>query len=183
MKSTRHESRPGADHRELYLIIVGLICGLLLGPQVLGRVSYCTYVRLFVAGSEGLAQLDELDRLATDYEQILNDATPAAWQEKRDQINADRESVAARHLERLRALLSALVLAVVAVMLMEALPWAFARLAAARYALLAVWIAITMAQPRLLRGTSALFVLLLIAMVLFASHVRLGRRPVPTANE
>lgn len=180
--STHPESRFGANHCELYVIIVGLIGGLLLGPHVLGRASARTYTRVFVAGGEGLAELDKLDHLTMDYEQLFKDTTPAAWQERRDQIRAERALIVDRHLERLRALLSALVLAVVAVMVMEALPQTLGRLTAARYALLAMWITITLAQPMLLRDTSALFVLMLITMALFASHIRLGRRPVPTAN-
>jgi hypothetical protein len=117
-----------------------------------------------------------------DYEQLFKDTTPAALQERRDQIRAERALIVDRHLERLRTLLSALVLTLVAVMVMETPPKTLDRLTAARHTMLTMWITITLVQPTLLRNTSALFVLMLITMALFASHIRLGRRPVPTAN-
>lgn len=184
MSTNRSASRGTPNHLDLYLIIIGVAAGISLGPYVLGRVSSRTYDRIFVVGTTGLQQLSQLDDHALDRRSHFPEGiTEIAIQEYLDKEHAGRQErrldMRATHFDRLRSILTTLVLAIMAIMILETLvtPGAVpSRLTAARYALIAVWLAIVLAQPRLLQVASVTFVSLLVVVVALATFLPLRKR-------
>ena len=185
--SSSRPSHGGPNHRDLYLIVIGVVAGIGLGPYVLGRVSSETYDRLFVVGATGLEELRQLDAQKLDQQsRFPQGATAVAiteWlQNEAMRQQNRRRDLLTDHLARLRGMMAALVLAMVAIMALEtfaasAAPAALAsRLAATRYALVAVWIAIVLAQPRLLHVASGTFVLLLVVVAVVAAFLPVKSR-------
>lgn len=181
MSNDRSDRAPGPDHREIYLIIAALVVGIALGPLVLGTIAPVTYDRLFVLDGQGMADLQQQQDKVRNIKQLLNTsgATYTALEEQLRQLDAEKNrfflDASRRHLNRLGGLMTALVLAVVALMLIEAVTLfprsALRRLATARYMLLAVWITLAGAQPMLLRGASSLFVIALVSVTIVAAVV------------
>jgi hypothetical protein len=181
---------PGGP-RDLLLLILGLLAGFALGPGILGSLAPDLYDRLFVGSGPGLQQVQqvETERLQLRQKLIDTGVTDTAVQEFDRQTAAQlRDTIGPvmlarqQHRQQLDARLHALLLAVLAVVVLEALlpPAAAdhrARLATARYALLALWLAITLAEPSALNRVSLLFVALVIAVALVAALVPLRRRP------
>ena len=179
----------GSDHRDLYLLIVGIVAGIVLGPGVLYRISTDTYNRWFVGGEAQRQALDELAGEAADRQQRLLDsgATPAAINQALGQIDAERAITEAQRQQESRAhevellgITQALVIAAIAIMIVESLlsPTLMARrrLSSARYAVLAIWVAIVLAQPALLLQMGVLLPVLLVAVAVVAALIPFGRR-------
>lgn len=182
----------------LYLIVAGILLGVLLGPAVLGRLAPSVYQRAFVGGAEQAARLAEEQAKTQQQLEALEatGVTEAAIPEQllaRDQqlavLKAELEQARRLRLAELVGGLSALTLAVIAVMLIESLispdpapdkptpvPPALGRLITARYALAALWIALALAQPALLKQLPILFVALLVVVALAAALVPLGQK-------
>ena len=94
------------------------------------------------------------------------------------------EQIAAAH--RAEGVRLALVIALAVIMVLEAVlgdmsPQRVRALSFARYALLAVWLAMLIAQPALLRELPGVFALLLIVVAVGAAFVPMGKRQ-PTAT-
>jgi hypothetical protein len=189
---------PFPDVGGLYLLIAGIVLGVLLGPALLGRVAPSVYQDVFVGGGEFTQQIAE-EQAKTDKQlEALTDigVTEAAipeqalaggqhlilLQARRDQAQRDR-------LSELTGWTSALMLAVIAVMMIESLvspdvsagkamrvPPALGRLVTARYALAALWITVVLAQPALLKQLPILFVGSLVVVALAAALVPLGKK-------
>jgi hypothetical protein len=174
--------------RDLYILAVGVLLGLLLGPAVLGRLHAPTYQRLFVGHDRALqAQLDDATATYLDNRERLKaiDVTPVEIDALDDRhvqqvepIVADIAAARLRHADGLMQLLGAMVIAVLAVMVLEAVvPSAKqAGLTTARYAILAMWAAIALAQPGLFARVPLLFTALLLAVAVAAAMVPLRRR-------
>lgn len=173
------------NHRDLYVLAAGLLLGLLLGPAVLGRVSPETYNHYF---ADYQVAADKLAMHDAHVNEILKklvaaDVTSVAMDELVQTRSAEREPLEAA-VERARlsqGRLLAAMLAVLVFMIFETLPEATAillrsRLAAARYALMALTLALLLAQPQLLKGMSMLFLSLLLATGLAMALMPLSKK-------
>ncbi|MEX0652708.1 MAG: hypothetical protein WD534_18300 [Phycisphaeraceae bacterium] len=189
---------PFPDHRDLYLLVAGLVLGVLLGPAVLGQLAPGVYDQVFVGSGPATTELRKQEaaheQALRDLEQTgVSDAAlverAAAFEQQRMMLRAQAEQERMAHLSRLTGRMMALVLAVVGIMVIEALvspqpeggkrqavPAVIGRLVSVRYALLALWLAVALARPGLLVEVPVLFVALLIVVALVVALVPLGRR-------
>ncbi len=189
---------PFPDLGGLYLLVAGLLLGVLLGPAVLGRAAPSLYQQVFVGGGEILQQIEaEQEKTRQQIEALEGtDVTEVAITEQlagREQqivlLKAQYEQACRERLGELTGWINALMLAVIAIMLIESLmspdvsegktlkvPAALGRLNTARYALAALWITIAMAQPALLKQLPILFLALLVIVALAAALVPLGKK-------
>ncbi len=186
MSDSISHTSPGP--RDLYILTLAVVAGLLLGPFMLGRLHQPTYNRLFV-GVDPVKQI-ELEAATAEYvdkRQRLQatGVTPDALIELDDNHAATVEPLVAamardmqKHTYGLWQLLGALVVAVLAIMVIEAVVSAHRRagLVTARYAILSVWVTIALAQPTMLAELPLLFTLLLIGVAVAAALVPLHRR-------
>lgn len=166
-----------------YLLAAGILTGILLGPFVLGQAAPGWYDRLFSAG-EAQVDLDEFNeheapRRITD---ALTSGVSTEYieQDLNRQIVIERaELTRNRNMARAAALsprMNAILLAMLALMILELLlAPADDRLAVARYALAATWLALLLACPFPLRQVSYVFVLALIAVAVVVVLVPLGK--------
>lgn len=172
------------NHRDLYVLAAGLLLGLLLGPAVLGRLSPETYNHYFAdlkTATEQMAAHDERVRI-TKEKLVSTDVTSVALSEF-NEMEASKNLPYLEHFARAqhtRGRLLAAMLAVLVVMILETLPAAEAivlrsRLATARYALMALVLALLMAQPQWIQGLSLPFLLLLVAVGLAVALVPLSK--------
>jgi hypothetical protein len=187
----------GPDHRDLYLIVAGVVLGIILSQAVLNRFWPEAYRRVFVGPSPSSQQLiDEFLRINEEERQQRQNlaetgASAAATQEfdrgqhrRTSEIWARVQQAKAaeqEHAARLGGWSLALILAVLAVMVIETVldPRALrprARLATARYALMALWIALLIAQPKVLFTIPFLLLGALVVVALAMALVPLGRR-------
>ncbi len=161
----------GPHHLDLYLLLGGLIAGLLLGPMVLGRVSPATYRTWFAAGA---AEHDQVlhQRLQRLIQTGVSDVAASEMFEREQQQQVEQ------HLNWLRSRWLAMVLTVLVVMVVETvLPPGPAcnRLSMARYVLMAVWLAVAVAQPRLIADVPLLFVCVLAVVAILAAAAPLRK--------
>ncbi len=187
---------PFPDLGGLYLLVAGIVLGVLLGPAVLGRLAPSVYEDAFVGGADiarqlaedraqTLQQLDALEAIGVTDAAIPEQALQAQQQEV--VLLAQLQQAQHEHLASLTGWTTALMLAVIAVMMLESLfspetqnagafevSPALGRLVTARYALCALWIAIMLAQPKLLAQLPIVFAGLLIAVALAVALVPLG---------
>ncbi|MFW6059160.1 MAG: hypothetical protein ACODAQ_03210 [Phycisphaeraceae bacterium] len=189
---------PFPDHRDLYVLIAGVVLGVLLSGAVLGHLAPSLYNNWFVGGQDTLEQIEQR---RAEQRQTLQDlagtgVSRTAIEERRDQFERELEQLNLRlqveraaHTQWLVGRLNALVLAILAVMVLEVLasptvtatgrvkvPVAVSRLITVRYALIALWLAIVIARPSLLREVPITFLVLLMLVALAAAFVPLGRR-------
>jgi len=179
-------SRP--NHLDLYLLIIGVLLGIVLGPAVLGRLSPETYSRYFGSVEVAAIQLASYDRdlvlkhminslagetgesqTPLDTQTLLSDPGRQPYIQQMHNAHASRGR------------LMALLVAVVVVMVLETLPsnamaWMRHRLITARYALIALTIALLLAQPDWMTQLPLLLLFLLLTAVLVAALVPLGSR-------
>ncbi len=187
---------PFPDLGGLYLLIAGIALGVLLGPAVLGRLAPSTYQDAFVGGADIIQQLADGQAKLQQQLTTLQDTgvTDAALPEQALQAQQQEVILLAQlqkaqqdHLASLTGWTTALMLAVIAVMMLESLlspdphtkgplevSPALGRLVTARYALCALWITIMLAQPQLLAQLPILFAGLLIIVSLATALVPLG---------
>ncbi len=180
--------RLGPDHRDLYLLIVGIVLGILLGPAVLGRVSNGLYQKLMVAGAAQQQALDQFDSdTVTKLKNLASTGvTPVAVDELARKRKAERKPLeqalqGAQFTQEARN--AAVLLAILALMVFEAMldpasirglaRWR-GQLATARYALMALWLALLLADPTALEHVNILFVVLLVALGLGVALAPLG---------
>ena len=173
------------NQRDLWLIIAGVFVGVLLGPHILGRGAPGLYDLLFLTGDIGLSDVEQSSSPELPPEIFLHDEDVSDGEIRQAVVNAltrqqdNRQEKIDGHLARLQGCLSALIVTVVVIMMAEALISCFQvlnLLRIVRYALLAVWIAITLGQPRLLSHFSIAFVLSLMLICLVAGCLPLPRR-------
>lgn len=194
---------PFPDHRDLYLLIAGVALGVLLSAAVLGNLWPQAYHDLFVGGYDVHRQVIAMQQrhaetLATLETTDVTDVAIAEQQQQFEQqlmpLQAELQQARNEHLDALAGRLSALIVAIALVMVLEvlvspqpaagqraAVPAALNRLISVRYALLALWLALVIARPAALGELSLLFVLLVIAVALAVAFVPLGRRAAPSS--
>ena len=213
------------DQRHLYMLVAGVLLGVLLGPAVLGRLSPQLYDQMFL-GSGDLSELEAaqaellafvqgdnteerinnimkqaelLDEGDTAYlsaqEQIV--AINNGFADERARLQAAVETarvpILARqqeHRDKLSGMATMMLLLIVIILAAEsilsptrdelesgktALPPALSRLVTIRYGLAAGWLMLMLAQPVWLKGIDVMFGGLLLAIVLIAGLVPLGR--------
>lgn len=192
---TRYVS-PFPDQGSLYLLVAGILLGVLMGPAVLGRLAPSIYEDAFVGGADLARQLREDQALTQEQAETLDQigvtdaAIPEQILQRQQQevvLQAQLQQAKREHHASLTGWTTALMLAVIAVMMLEALLGpetkagtptqvspSLGRLVAARYALTAVWIAIVIAQPQLLAALPIVFAGLLIVVALGVALVPLG---------
>lgn len=168
----------GPDHRELYLLAAGVIAGILLGPAVLGRVAPGAYHEAFPSVERARLELDALERSLADIRarQRQVGATDVAIIEFEAPRLARRQALQAEveRALRSRGRSTALLLAIAMAMILEAVLDSSRRvqrrrLSRARYALIATWIALVLAQPETLGRVPLPFLALLALLVLVAA--------------
>lgn len=180
----------------MYLLVAGIFLGVLMGPAVLGRLSPSIYENTFVGGAELTEQIAQSQAQSRLNIQSLEQAgvTDAAipeqlvlGQNRLVVLQAQLQQAQQQRLTELTGWTTAMMLAVVALMMLEALVSpdtsidrptqvapALGRLITARYALTALWLAVMIAQPKLLAQLPIVFTGLLIVVALVAALVPLG---------
>ena len=198
---TRSTAGPGP--LDLVLLITGILAGLILGPNVLGQFLPGIYDKVFLGSLDAQVQSDIFEQDTEQQRTQLNarlkatGVTEDAIAEAIAELVAQRETQAAAHrdaiivaraqrLDFLRDRLTTLVLATLAIMILETVlapggvgsaraNRTLSRLATIRFAFMAVWIALIMAQPALLRSVPIVFAALLVAVGLAAAFVPLSK--------
>ena len=184
IESPREQS--GSFSANLYLLVAGLLVGLLLGPFVLGRASPETYYAVFGAGQEHEALLAFEERAADELARVQRIGVSGEYlPEKQAQLDAERIPLLEARRDALESTIypymTAVLLALVAIMAIEALyarpqsPVGL-RIATMRYALATVWLVLLLAVPNVLMSVSLVFVALLILVALLAGLIPLGVR-------
>lgn len=168
----------GPAHYELYLLALGLIAGILMGPAVFGRLAPRAYQSLFPSVAHARQRLIQLDASLTETRQRLTDigVTDTAFIEVELGLLPQREALQAelirtqRSSGRLITLLAALgVVMVVEVVIASHRRTQRRRLVRARYVLAAVVLALALAQPESLKLLSLPFLMLLTIVILIAA--------------
>lgn len=178
---------PGLRH--LYMLLAGVVLGVLLGPAVMGRFAPNVYGVLFIGGrdeSQALAAFDAETR-SLEQQLALTGVSVEAGEQLLDErlvesepLRAVLDTARATHALRLLQAMIAIVVAMLAVMVIEPLiaPGSAARqrLATARYALAAMFAVLALARPQWVLQLPWLFLALLLAVAFVAVFVPLGRR-------
>ncbi|MAE67487.1 MAG: hypothetical protein CMJ18_24775 [Phycisphaeraceae bacterium] len=145
---------------------------------MLGRVSPATYDR-WLAGHLQPAPTNDLEEMIGRLEGAPAEVPVQTMLERLMRAQSDRRDDRDRRLDTLRGRATAIVVAMLLIMIMETFVRSEAawtrHLGTARYALIALWIALLLAQPALAAGVSGVFVVLL-AMVCIAAAVAPMRR-------
>jgi hypothetical protein len=183
--------RIGPDHRDLYLLILGIVVGMILGPWVLGKFADGNYYRQWFRGYGGPAdaELQQFDDAATDKLKRLADTgvTQTAIDETQLDIQKNRQGLInafnlerAQRMTRLDHVMTGLLAAVLFFMVIESLidptPGRRAasvrnRLATGRYALMGIWLALVIARAE---TVPVVFTLVLVVVGLVAALMPLG---------
>lgn len=175
------------DYRSLFLLVIGLATGLVLGPCCLGWFAPSFYQRHFVGAVEIQAELETYDEQIRERRARLvgTGATDVALEQfEREEQNAPRRALLEarvqlarrEHADRFVGWAATIVIAMAVMMAGEAVTQRVGmqkNLATARYALLAVWLTIVLAVPSLLHGVQIVFGVLLVAVALLAALVPL----------
>lgn len=176
-------TRPG--HRELYLLVIGVIVGVLLGPGVFGRFNPQAYDDWFVGSGKNLAVIQEKQtKFEADLRALVEaKTTPIAIEELKAhhdesmavlqaQMQALRDKTALKLSGRGHALLLAMVaLMVIETMIAPSKEIFRQRISAARYCLIAAWIALALAQPALILHTPIELAIAAVAIALAAAVI------------
>ncbi len=175
---------------DLYLIVLGIVVGMALGPFSLARFAPDTYRNLFVGGTDEFhAEQRFVEDTVAERARLENTGvTEAALTEfdlEKDKhtavLRAKRQAAQRDHHNWLQDRMTALLLAILVIMVIESLFGTEARrirarLTTTRYALIAIWLALLIASPTMLKSLPVLFVTALIAVALFVGLIPLGRR-------
>ncbi len=180
-------------HRDIYVLVVGLLVGVVLGPGVLGQVWPWAYDQLFVGSGPARSELVTYEKTNHDILKRMEQsgATAEAVTEKRTMIESGRVPLEAQillsqkqHRDWLRGRSAALVLAVLVLMVIEAMLGSMQgaalqrlrhRLTTARYALMAVWVMVLLAEPSGLGDASLVtFIALLVLVSLIFAYLPMG---------
>jgi len=178
------------DYRSVFLLCIGIVMGLAVGPGGLGGLAPSFYQRYFVGAAQAQAELETYDELIRERRARLvsTGVTEVALErfDHEEQNNPRRALLDARvqiarrdHADRFVGWTTTIVIIIAVMMAGEALAKGVGiqrKLATARYALLAVWLAIVLTVPSLLHGVQVVFGGLLIAVALLAAWVPLRAR-------
>jgi len=187
---------PNASH--VYLIVVGILLGVLAGPAVLGRFAPDAHRAVF--DGPDIAAIDA-EREQTEQRFLENvegiDVTPEYMQERLDDIRmvaeAKLEDGRDRQIQRTAVLTVALMLGLLLTMILEAVlaPEArpgekaevsptLGRLITVRYALAGLIVAVLVGSPILLWAMPKAFAVLVILVALVVGLIPLGKSPPAT---
>lgn len=202
----------GPSHLEIYILATGVLLGVILGPAVLGRVAPALYDKMFVGAIAAGQRQEEIAKkrdavidkmsLMNKIVQDLKDVkvTDVAIAEKEAEFkpqidaavaeaNAAAEAAAVENAAfraGVTARATALILAVLAIMVIEAITPAGSflagRLTTVRYALLALWVALLIAQPGMLRSLPIGFTAALVIVGVGAAVVPMGGKQTATTE-
>lgn len=179
MTATATPAAQTSSAGNLIVLVSGVLLGVALGPWVLGRIQPDTYARLFPDRAAAQQALIEFEAGALHLRTSLEStgATPVAVQEFDAQQQPLRLSLHQQLTNARRAgyRLHALMLALLGVMAVEFALGAHPGLATARAALAALWLALLLAQPTMLRDISLPLAGLALVIALAAALVPLRR--------
>ncbi len=214
------------DQRHLYMLVAGVLLGVLLGPAVLGRLSAPLYDQMFLGSgdttefeaaqaefasfiegdnteerinniTQQAASLDEGDTAyLSAQEQIV--AITNGFADEQARLETNIEAALGRigdrqqgHRDKLQGMATMMLLLIVIILAAESilspqrdeleagkttLPPALSRLITIRYGLAAGWLMLMLAQPVWLKGIDVTFGGLLLAIVLLAGLMPLGKQ-------
>lgn len=170
------------DHRDIYILAAGVLAGILLGPQVLGRLVPPTYERWFRSVEQ--AQ----DNVAAYRRELTESTTALSLEEFRDQHQQRLAQLAAelKQAHRARARLTYVVLMLLGVCTAEVLasrPTVARSLARARYVLLAAGAMLILAQPYVAMTAPARFIAGLAAVCVIACLIGTKRHEAERSAE
>lgn len=187
-KSSHQILSPFPTHRDLYVLVAGVLLGVLLGPAILGQLSPSTYRNWFQADqTTDQVPFDQgtIQQLLAMDQQNKAEGSETPTAARRLSIEHDDPRLSAK--PSIAGLSSAVILVLAAVMLIETIirpqlassntltvPWTLGRLVTIRYALMSLWIAMILAQPALLEKIPAMLVALLLAVALLAGFIPLS---------
>lgn len=173
----------------LYVLVAGIFLGIALSPAILGRLSPATYDGLFLGGGEAAAELRREEAALQAHAELLQGAgaTGVAAEElmlrETERLAPLRVQVDLATREReatVRGWIFALVAALAGVMVAETLLSPNTRrlpgLVTARYALLALLVALAIAKPALFGQIPLILAGGLFVVALAAAWVPLRRR-------
>ena len=185
--------RTGPDHLDLYIIVLGIVAGVMLGP-VLHTVAPDLYDRMFIGSGEverriaaynldlqaktqtlkasGVSQeaIDELTRKAGPDIAVLQ-----------AQASESRLSHYLWILSRTTAMTLSIVMVMVFETLVDPLKQALRnRLARARYLLIAGWLTLVIAHPMMLQAFPLWFFVLVVGAALIFAFFPTGKKPAAT---
>jgi hypothetical protein len=187
---------PFPDYRDLYVLVAGVLVGIVLSPAVLGQFAPAGWYSQFFGGQQIQQQVETLDQQYRQNQQALADSgvSKAAVEEARRDYQQKREQLigaldAVRD-QRAARMLVAIMLTLGLVMVVEpflspqpdqtreraAVPRALGRLKTVRYALVAIFAALLLARPGLLASSTLAFSALLVLVALGVGLVPLGKR-------
>lgn len=175
----------------LYLLVAGVLAGVLLGPGVLGRAAPGVYDRWFVGGQDAALAVRSLQQkqaeLAVQMRATGDDAAGAMLEQEMAgrvaMAQATLQQAMRAHSDRAMGFVLALVVAMVVLMAIEAVlasdsSWRSV-LITARFLILAGGAALLLAQPQLLRGVWWLgaggALLLAVVLATFARQIGAGQ--------
>lgn len=162
-----------------YVLILGLVAGLLLGPLVLGNVMPQRYALLFPSPKVILAKRTAIEQTRKTLE--MTDVSLTALAEYDQQRQAEWAALNAQLLtvQKRQATMNTLILASLCGLLVMNMTARqsrlFTRLHFAVHLLLAGWLALLMAQPYLLAHMTGLLMLGALLMVLFVGLIQYGK--------
>lgn len=177
MSNTPNRSVP-PNHWDLYVIVVGVVLGVLLGPAVLGRISPDTYRAWFVAPQ---MNVEDLQGMASQLDKLGGTGvTEVAVREKTESLQRELNAKHVAFQEQAHSRPLGLILAVLLLMVVESLLDSGSplrgRLVMARYGLVALWLALLLAQPGQLRSVPVVFVGLLVVVAMVMAALPIGKR-------
>ena len=152
------------DPMHLYLLVAGVLAGVLLGPGVLGRIAPGVYDRWFVGGNDAAMMVRSLQQKQAELAvqmRITGDEAAGAMLEQEmagrvAMAQASLQQAMRAHSDRALGFVLALVVAAVVLMSVEAVlasdsSWRSV-LITARFLIIAGGAALLLAQPQLLRA-------------------------------
>ncbi|MDP6153237.1 MAG: hypothetical protein QF785_07665 [Phycisphaeraceae bacterium] len=172
--------------RDLYVLMAGVVIGVVAGP-VHVRVAPGSYDRLLRGGGVERSELKRIDGELDAWRKRIEatGATDSALDprefhdmQRRDELAKALSTAERGQRRQLDALSLAILLVLVLVMMLETLlrpeqQHARERFTAIRYALVAAWIALTLARPSMLRDLNVAFLTLLVVVTALAAWVPL----------
>lgn len=171
------------DHREIYILAIGLLAGILLGPQVFGRVAPDAYQHWF----RSVEQVqDELAAYRRELTESATDLSPEAFRAEHEH-RLKQLGDQLKQAYRVRARLTHVVLMLIGVCVAEVVAVGrrdvARRLARLRYILLAAGAALVLAQPYILMSTPLAFVGIMALVCIVAFFIGIKPNAIdPTTN-
>lgn len=167
----------------VYVLLAGLVAGLLLGPMVLGQFKPRTYQHWFPNPTLLKAKRDEIRQSRKILEQT--DVTFVALEEFDQQRQPEMDAIEAglsqsRHMQGImHALLLAMLMSLAAMNLTDRHSRLFARLHLGAHVLLACWLCLFVAQPDWLVMLPGMVIVLALLAVLVICLIPSRRKPTP----